>query len=203
MATLIPKNDSFSPADRFPDACFFKQSGAATQKETHALCILCHLRKITYLYTEILKTMGKRNRRARFSKSKNKLYQKTRHTPSPRRNSYRSLNPYVMRMDRIRADEVQLQFWNRFGYLKQQGLIPQWLCVCKEGRYLSCSSCGIERNCRSFPIKPSTLQVKCKCGKNPTDEWHCPPCLKRLERQKNPRRKRSTYWRRLPGSITQ
>jgi hypothetical protein len=59
VATLIPKNDSFSPADRFPDACFFKQPGAATQKETHALCILCHLRKTTYLYTEILEQWGK------------------------------------------------------------------------------------------------------------------------------------------------
>lgn len=200
MATLISKDNSFLLVDRFPDARFFKQSGEATQKL--ALQVLPDS-KNNLFYREVVKTMGERNRRARFSKSKNKLYQKTRHTPSPRRNSYRSLNPYVMRMDRIRADEAQLQFWNRFGYLKQQGLIPQWLCVCKEGRYLSCSSCGIERNCRSFPIKPSTLQVKCKCGKNPTDEWHCPPCLKRLERQKNSRRKRSTYWRRLPGSITE
>lgn len=149
--------------------------------------------------------MEKRNQRARMSKSKNKLYAKTRRTSSPRENFYRSLNPYVIRMDKIQADKVQSQFWNRFRYLKQQGLIPQWLCVCTEGRYLSCSSCGKVRNCRTFPIKPSTHppHIKCKCGKNPTDEWHCPPCLKRIEHQKKPRSKRSTYWIRVPGSITQ
>ena len=152
--------------------------------------------------------MSKRNNRARISKKSNKIWRKkTRRTSSPRRDFYRSLNPYVIRMDRVRADESQLRFWNRFHHLKQQGLIPQWLCVCTEGRYLSCSACGRERNCQTFPIKPSThhLQVKCKCGKNPTDEWHCPPCLKRLERQKKPRPrpKHSTYWVRVPGSITQ
>ena len=152
--------------------------------------------------------MSKRNNRARISKKSNKIWcKKTRRTSSPRRDFYRSLNPYVIRMDRVRADESQLRFWNRFHHLKQQGLIPQWLCVCTEGRYLSCSACGRERNCQTFPIKPSThhLQVKCKCGKNPTDEWHCSPCLKRLERQKKPRPrpKHSTYWVRVPGSITQ
>ena len=71
--------------------------------------------------------MAKRNHRARFSKSKNKLYEKTQRSPSPRRDSHRSLNPYVIRMDRIRADEAQSQFWNRFRHLEKQGLIPQWL----------------------------------------------------------------------------
>ncbi len=149
--------------------------------------------------------MAKRNHRARFSKSKNKLYEKTRRSPSPRRGFHRSLNPYVIRMDRIRADKSQSQFWNRFRHLEKQGLIPQWLCVCTEGRYLSCSSCGIKRDCRAFPIQPSTfnLQVECKCGKSATDEWHCPPCLKRLKRLENQRPKGPIYRRRVPGSITQ
>ena len=116
-----------------------------------------------------------------------------------------SLNPYVMRMNRLRADEAQLHFWSRFRELEKQGLIPDWLCVCTEGRYLSCSSCGVERDCNAFPIVPSTalIQEACRCGGNSTDEWHCPWCLKCLEYQRENRPEHPLYLNVLPGSITQ
>ena len=149
--------------------------------------------------------MRKRHDRARISKSQKTWQKKTQRAQNRRQHFKRSLNPYVIHRDGIRADEAQLHFWKRLRYLETQGLIPQWLCVCREGYYLSCLSCGSVRNCRDFPIEPSTrpTQVKCKCGKKATDEWHCPPCLKRIEYQNKRRRKRSTYWVRVPGSITQ
>ena len=41
-------------------------------------------------------------------------------------------NPYVMRMKRLRADDEQAYFWERFRKLEEeQGMVPDWLCHCK------------------------------------------------------------------------
>ena len=50
--------------------------------------------------------MGERSKKAKMPNRKKTWHRKTLRTSSPRRDSYRYLNPHVMRMDRIRANET-------------------------------------------------------------------------------------------------
>ena len=126
-----------------------------------------------------------------------------------------SLDPGVLHRDRIRAEEAQAHFGERFRELKKQGVIPDWVCSCKEGRYsckegryLSCTSCGVERDCNAFPLdsEPPMFSIICDAceGYVIMDEWQCPRCLERDEYEKKTRWKHLKHLRpRFPGSITQ
>ena len=124
-----------------------------------------------------------------------------------------SLDPGVLHRDRIRAEEAQARFWEIFHKLKEQGVIPDWICPCRTGdnfrqagRFLSCKSCGVERDCNAFPIARPPMGIKCQnCeGYIILDDWQCPRCLECSEYEKKTRGKYLKHLRpRFPGSITQ